>query len=43
VAFGCFGLLPLLSAPSADNFRSALGRTMHMMTCSVQSLVGGYV
>jgi hypothetical protein len=36
VAVGCLGLLPFLSAPSANNFWSALGRMMHMLACSVQ-------
>jgi hypothetical protein len=43
VAWGCFGFLPLLlSAPSVDNLWSALGSTMHMIACSVQSCVGRY-
>ena len=43
VAPECFDFWPLLlSALPADNLRSALGRTMHMKVCSVQSCVGGY-
>jgi hypothetical protein len=39
----CFDFRPLLlSALPADNLRSALGRTMHMEVCSLQSCVGSY-